>query len=158
MTAPLDDEQLEAIRQRVDAATPGPWMAANEHGNLPPESSPAWCVCQMRPGYENMEGQVDDRGRRDGWLRDVAETPGRKHEYDHDAEFIAHAREDVPALLREVDRLRAMFDGMTDEWGIRDVDGWVSRHRSRATAERESIVPGDRVVHRRVPEWQEVQP
>lgn len=81
MTDALD---LDAIRARAEAATPGLW-----HG---PHDGEFGCVVQ---------GDF-------GWV-----TPGLGPEYDQDtdqgqadAEFIAHARQDVPDLLAEVERLR----------------------------------------------------
>lgn len=102
----LTPERLAEIRDRLFEATPGPWSAANEHG-LMDGADPAWCVSRMRPGFEAMDGtDVDERGRTGGYLYDVAyvETEGRS---EADAEFIAHARQDVVELLAEVDRLTA---------------------------------------------------
>lgn len=111
----MDSDRLAAIRQRADAATPGPWSAADENELIGPQSTPSWYVSQMRPGYEAMAGHVDDRGRTDGWLRDVAQTFSSTHEFDHDAEFIAHTRQDVPDLLAEVDRLTAERDELAEQ-------------------------------------------
>lgn len=67
----MTDLDLEAIRARCDAATPGPWHV---------------------------------EGGRAVW------TPGDMHIGDQrkaeDANFIAQGRQDVPALVAEVERLR----------------------------------------------------
>jgi hypothetical protein len=70
---------LDAIRARVDAATPGPWrtlgtgVAGGDH----------WYVCD--------DGQS---------LASIASNDGENEDQrEPDAEFIAHAREDIPALL-----------------------------------------------------------
>ncbi len=68
---------LDAIEARAAAATPGPWGA-----NTPP-------------------GVVAANGR------NVLGVFGGSAQDERDAEFTAHAREDVPALLAEVRRLRA---------------------------------------------------
>jgi hypothetical protein len=83
MTAqPLTDEQYAAIRAREAAATPGPWAIEWDHDDVTDAPFPV----SLGPiGYLEHHGE-----------RDVA-----------DAEFVAHARADVPALLAEVDRLRA---------------------------------------------------
>ncbi|GAB2696663.1 hypothetical protein [Kitasatospora kifunensis] len=82
MTVPLSDEQHAAIRAREQAATPGPWTVEWDHDDVSDQPFPV----SLGPiGYLEHHGE-----------RDVA-----------DAEFIAHAREDVPLLLAEVDRLRA---------------------------------------------------
>ncbi|WP_060210221.1 hypothetical protein [Sporosarcina koreensis] len=77
----LTQEQLEAIRERAEAATEGPWK--NFDGGY------------IVGGSEIAVGEV------------VAEA-----ERDADAEFIAHAREDIPALLAEVERMQKIIN----EW------------------------------------------
>lgn len=80
MTAePLD---LDAIRARVDATTAGPWEARMDEVRA--AEIPATSKKCRRESF---------------WL---ADTLG-----DEDATFIAHARTDIPALLAEVERLRA---------------------------------------------------
>ena len=79
------DLDLDAIQARADAATPGPWC------------TDSWEIYQ---GTEYVAGAEwigeTCRGRVDGLAQDRA-----------DAEFVAAARTDVPALLAEVRRLRA---------------------------------------------------
>ena len=87
MTDQMTAADLDAIEQRAHAATEGPWEAsAHDHaaGDVPIlDRTGHYLVicpdCGVRGGYERA-----------------------------DAEFIAHARSDVPALLAEVRRLRAM--------------------------------------------------
>jgi hypothetical protein len=82
---PGDQLDLDAIEARASSATPGPWEA--------------------RQNAPTMSGAV--------WNLRVAGEPGVKAmvtEYQHgsaNADFIAHAREDVPALVAEVRRLRS---------------------------------------------------
>lgn len=76
----MDDETLRQIEERAAAATPGPWAHGAAEGG-------SWACA-------GDEAIVTLDGREHG--QDVA-----------DAEFIAHARQDVPALLTEVRRLRA---------------------------------------------------
>jgi hypothetical protein len=79
-------EELNAIRARAEAATPGPWR----QGTHAPHAV-------YREG-EN-QGHIAAAGpMARGTLADVA--------------FIAHARTDIPALLAHVDTLRAV---VTDE-------------------------------------------
>ncbi|MCC9307728.1 hypothetical protein LN042_11570 [Kitasatospora sp. RB6PN24] len=83
MTAqPLTGEQLAAIRQRVNYATDGPWWN-DEH--------------------EIYAGTIDSY---DQWVGETCD-PGAGGSGSNNAEFIAHARQDVPALLAEVEQLRA---------------------------------------------------
>ena len=82
-------EQLE------QAATEGPWSAADEHGDIP-GSDCLWCVSQMRPGFEAMSPTK-------GYVGDVAEVG----DSEADAEFIADARTALPAALAA---LKAVLD------------------------------------------------
>lgn len=90
---PLTEERIVEIRGREKAATQGPWRAksealeADECGNATAEMT---CVSTNDKGICILYG----RGH------DDANT-------QEDAAFIAHAREDIPALLDEVERLRA---------------------------------------------------
>jgi hypothetical protein len=96
MRAAVSPEELAAIKERLAAATPGPWDAV-------------WEVCYgwevraaaaERPGYES--GSLAAVWKRDRGDSDLLAQP--------DAEFIAHAREDVPALVAEIERLQHMLD------------------------------------------------
>uniref|UniRef100_UPI003F495274 hypothetical protein n=1 Tax=Arthrobacter silvisoli TaxID=2291022 RepID=UPI003F495274 len=86
MTAP--DEFLAPIRERLAAATEGPWVAeySGEQGN---------CVIPH-----------DAQSTREA----VAIT--RLYHQQADAEFIAHAREDVPRLLAALDGVLALADDL----------------------------------------------
>lgn len=87
----MTNDQLEAIRKRAEAATPGPWEV--------------WTGCSWR---------------RIGSSRTAREVilptnhPSDNHPdlsmREEDGEFVAHAREDIPALLAEVERLRGEIE------------------------------------------------
>jgi uncharacterized protein (UPF0335 family) len=79
----LTEERKQAIRERCEAATPGQWK---------------WKQCPV--GHDLVSRSEDDQVR--GL---VVLTCDLDWVLDSDAEFIAHAREDVPALLDEVERL-----------------------------------------------------
>ena len=66
---------LDPIKKRVAAATPGPWAF----------DSPTTHI------VHDLDGQVLDLG---AMLM------------QEDAEFVMHARQDIPALVAEVERLR----------------------------------------------------
>jgi len=87
----LTPEQLLAIRKRADAATPGPWTTRYGQRQLTVERESGkglpLAICadwDLAPGY----------------------TPSPHS----DAEFMAAARSDIPALLDEVERLRKQLD------------------------------------------------
>lgn len=82
MSETVTDTRLQEIEARCAAATPGPWSAVREAGQ-----ANAWHVATGR------------------W---VWHEPSRSTFWsEEDVSFMAHAREDIPALVVEVRRLRA---------------------------------------------------
>lgn len=81
----MTEQELQAIKERVEKATPGPWgfdKGKKEHMDRRP------AVIEVFVEEENewfISGDISDL---------------------KDAEFIAHAREDIPALIAEVERLQ----------------------------------------------------
>ena len=86
MSERLTDEQLAAIRARAEAATPGPWHV---------------------PGGD--DGGADWVDKANGDM--VCQCTSYRN-----APFIAHAREDIPALLAHIDGLQAEIDRWHAEW------------------------------------------
>ncbi len=80
----MSDLDLDAIRARADAATPGPWD------------------CE-RPNQAYRIYELSSQSPQ-GLNETLAEISG--FNASADAEFITHARTDIPALLAEVDQLR----------------------------------------------------
>ena len=74
-------DRLDEIQARVEAATPGPWEWDSD-------------LCVMLAGYEGQDPVVG-----------VRLSPR-----SFDADFIAHSREDVPFLLAEVTKFRAIIE------------------------------------------------
>jgi hypothetical protein len=95
----ITDAELQAIRERCAAATPGKWISCPirvELGQGTVQGSGVYCpkplvsVCVV-PGHTCYpEGNTPEQ---------IAA----------DSAFIAHARADIPALLAEVDRLKALL-------------------------------------------------
>ena len=81
------------LRERADAATPGPWSAADEYG-LIPEADPAWCISQMRPGYQSMSPT-------EGYVGDVAEVWCERKDACPDADYIATMHPGVGLALAD---------------------------------------------------------
>ena len=113
MTEPLSKEQLAAICARADAATPGPWKW--HEGDLLTEDN-----FSRQHSHSSMFSSVlhltdDAQGVNDlvSWeyVRSV-----------EDAEFIANARADIPALLAHIDALEAERDALqqavNEAWDI----------------------------------------
>jgi len=93
----MTHEELEAIEAREAAATPGPWVC--------------WDEAIMSTAKPQCEAECVL------WADANSGTDGGRIFYtrDEDAEFIAHARQDVPALLAEVKRLKAEAERLTRE-------------------------------------------
>jgi hypothetical protein len=83
MTTPLTVEELAAITARAAAATRGPWHVDNDMRDLN-----RWVISENG----SLEANFGYRGNRN----------------QDDAQFTAHARDDIPALLTELARLRAV--------------------------------------------------
>lgn len=96
-----DYPDLDAIEARANAATPGPWRAGTEEFI---DYGAVFGRQIEEDGLSRVRCLVDD----------LSDIPGT-------AEFIAHARTDVPALVAEVRRLRRwkaealpILDGLQD--------------------------------------------
>jgi hypothetical protein len=80
----LTEEDLQKIRERCDAATPGPWKSFIEGRDHTSGSS---FIMTGRPGSRGNDIELSGAT-------------------DADQDFIAHAREDIRLLLEEIDRLK----------------------------------------------------
>jgi hypothetical protein len=108
----LNAEELEAIRKRAEAATPGPWLNTRWHVATEPDTTGGY-----PPSQESICETFDG---------EYIENPnGLK-----DAEFIAHDRQDVPNLLAEIERLSKTLDYINDLAGefftVEDEEGVFS--------------------------------
>lgn len=86
--APMNQEQLDAIQERVDAATPGPWAVDSD--------DPSYIIYSERGGWDGLV------------IAQVADQDGALFPVEHNGALIAHAPQDLTALLAEVERLRAL--------------------------------------------------
>jgi hypothetical protein len=99
MSKELTPEQIEQIRQREQAATQPPWIYFNDDSAYFPD----WIRAE-RPnfGYPEQEGQPDISGN-------ICKMPEGSdydfEEHEDNAQFIAHARQDVQDLLAHIDAL-----------------------------------------------------
>lgn len=83
---PLSKEYLEEIRRRCELTTPGPWISFVE-------------------GRDHTSGDsVIIRGP-EGSEEDLYLLGGTASDQD----FVAHARQDIPLLLDEIERLRKLL-------------------------------------------------
>ena len=95
---PMTAARRAAIKARCDAATPGPWVVSSEYAS--------GVDLGYKPDHERTWGY----GCGNDFVCDL--NDGEYHEYCSqdeqraNAEFIAAARQDIPDLLAEVERLR----------------------------------------------------
>jgi hypothetical protein len=114
----LTQEQLQAIEERAAAATEGPWVVVPDRYSDDAEREHCQGITAP-PGPQEMEaGREYDLppSGRDIVITDSGYYPPLKA----DAAFIAHARQDVPALVAEVRRLRKALEDL--EWQQREAD------------------------------------
>lgn len=101
----LTSEELQAIRARAERASKGRWSV---------NVSVDYCD-NCKNGYEIVQSEL--------FLAPiVAELRNRE-----DAEFIAHAREDIPKLLAEIERLRAGIERAINETSCDDTWDYLNR-------------------------------
>ena len=85
----MTEKELQKIKERCEKATPGPWKALNIPYN----------------GYDDPEIVTKDGTYICQTTYDM-QSQSEKHNVDEDMEFIAHAREDIPKLIAEVEKLK----------------------------------------------------
>lgn len=102
MTEPID---LNAIRARADAATPGPWRHVGKNWIGTPVEIDVTEADWGSEGHTSFFVHTNEGGG--AWRIE-------------DVEFIANARTDVPALVAEVERLRRERDEALD--AVRDAE------------------------------------
>lgn len=109
-TTPLTDEQLGQIEARATAATDGPWGVYTFGGDslieIAADLEDTGCGYRARRTIARLEDEpLDNDPTHREWTaeEDWAQVQA-------DAAFIAHAPEDVAALLAEIRRLRAHLE------------------------------------------------
>jgi hypothetical protein len=88
----ITDEDLDAMRARIAAATPGPWTSIVEGRDQTSGSS--FIQTATQDLYVSGEDYVGGGGHATA-----------------DLDFIANARQDMPRLIAEVERLRQELKG-----------------------------------------------
>lgn len=99
----MTNEELRQIRERAEKATAGPWEVGAEVDGV----------------YAGMNTVVRATKPHTRWAtRIVSVGQTRKHikeDSEANAEFIAHAREDIPKLLAEIERYREIERRLREE-------------------------------------------
>ena len=122
--------RVDDIRERAEAATPGPWE--------PDTAVRGDCVVWGPNGQFLANHQSEPH-----WLPD-AKGRNRQVAFDvdrRDCEFIAHAREDIPYLLAEVERLERE---KADVWDEGYAEGGRDEHEFRLQCKADNPYRGDR--------------
>ena len=94
----MNAERLEQIKERAEKAVAGPWTVEN------PMDSPAVIANGHKQAYDwDFIAHI--------------ETGKAKHSVkaDRNASFIAHARQDIPDLLAEIERLTTRITALETE-------------------------------------------
>jgi len=99
---PPTDDELQQIRARAEAATPGPWEVFHieEEDRRATIRRPIVGMAKDAKGWWDIDSSI------------LSEP---------DARFIAHARVDIPALLAEVERLRTENASLRESLDLSDL-------------------------------------
>lgn len=104
----MTDEELNEIEARAQAATEGPWVPDRYEGDLTARAIRGCCTKKSPHGpgdFSDRYGNEDCTGQ---WQTEIVTTDCGVYTHNEaDIDFIAHARQDVPALVAEVRRLQA---------------------------------------------------
>ena len=97
----MNEQELQAVKERAEKATVGPWKVYQDEFSTMIGSEVIHP--QLNEGLPVVtEAHYDD------------ETIGI-YINDNDSKFIVHAREDVPALIAEVERLKKALEYYADK-------------------------------------------
>jgi hypothetical protein len=92
ISKPLSDEYLSEVRKRCEEATSGPWVSFIE-------------------GRDHMSGESFIQRSLDDSVEDLYLRGATVEDQD----FIAHARQDIPILLDEIERLKRQVENISND-------------------------------------------
>lgn len=122
----LSSEDRAEIQARADAATEGPWGAAK---GATPDGKYLTTTKAEKEEFLRLSLNDDDA---ELWLVDNAEVipavTGDGPRAQANAEFIAHAREDIPKLLAELTRMEQALEREGLAAAIAGRLSWASMH------------------------------
>jgi hypothetical protein len=136
----LSESDLKAIEDRAGKATPGPWFAEEEGGygfggpTIDREVQPRLSVCWVEVAPRDGSDEPDEIAR----IRTSVKQHGLPEAWENQR-FIAHARQDVPALLADLRGAllaAAMFEEGAAEWESDCKDARRERDEARAELSR----------------------
>lgn len=149
----MTPQQLAAIKARADKATAGPWVFGPFGGGVMlyrAAGTRPIVLDAVREGTQWATFRLRDHDR---CVMVKCDRNGPTYQIEHpDAEFIAQARTDVPALVAEVERLRGIEAAAKDMLNFgahdgpcaQDIDGGkcllhVATSNARASALRAAL-------------------
>lgn len=98
----MTDGDLQAIKERAAKATPGPWAGPRITDLWPP----GWVGVYEGDGTGDViPGSI---------IGVTSHATDNEDLQDANAKFIAHAREDIPMLVEEVERLQEELEGIRE--------------------------------------------
>lgn len=112
----ISDNELEEISLRADRATPGPWFGHNTDDV--DAANALYISTTPGPGitvHDNRRGMSEGDKNQVDRSTVVAITLLQRpclcvpDAFDENTEFIAHARSDIPRLIEEIKRLKALI-------------------------------------------------
>lgn len=102
-----DRPNIDEIRARLSAATPGPWVRRKYAGDIDTVRQAQWVGC---PEADHDDCAIAQTVHNIALVR-LGHSPDRAIP---DAEFIAHAPEDIAALLAYIEALEAQVEAHED--------------------------------------------
>lgn len=121
----MDEAKLGEIEARAKAATPGPWVLEKGDRYRPEYPMDLRIRCEWSPPVNGACGH------------ELFRPSGVSRSTEPDASFVCHAREDVPALVDEVRRLREANESL-----VAAFDAALARSHDRITVSgHRAIVP-----------------
>ena len=103
----MTDQELREIHERAAAASPGPWFTRLLDDDYAMNLVAITNAASDEDSWSEPDGSELVAATLVQHPRYVCHDDGR---WDENADFIAHAREDVPRLLAEVARLRSLLE------------------------------------------------
>lgn len=98
----LSPKEIEEIRGRVEAATPGPWRWTWR------ENDQTWPGAVVMDGHNTFGGYAIA-------MCPKMRGPGERYSWEHDAALLASSRTDIPRLLAHADALQARAEAAESE-------------------------------------------
>lgn len=100
----MTTDQLKAMKARCKAATEGPWKI----GHHLYDDGAVMCRCAAGPCTPDADGKIK------GNLFNANFAIGNR---ENDNSFVAHARTDLPACIKEIERLKKLVEDAYYEGG-----------------------------------------